>query len=125
MSKSYTDKILDKIIDFAELGRFIDNPVRTYSSGMYMRLAFSVAIHVEPQILLIDEILAVGDADFQNKCFKRIDEFRRSGVTIVIVSHDLDSLRKLCSKLYWLENGRIYMQGPPDKVISAYKAVHG
>ena len=96
---------VDEIIEFSELGSFIDNPVRTYSSGMYMRLAFSVAINVDADILLIDEILAVGDAHFQEKCFKKLDELKNSDKTIVIVSHSLGPVRKLCDRGVWIYEG--------------------
>lgn len=94
MSRNVIDKTIEEIIEFSELGEFIDNPVRTYSSGMYLKLAFSVAIHIHPEILLIDEILAVGDARFQRKCFQRLEEIKSTGATIIIVSHDLGSLEK-------------------------------
>ncbi len=105
LTKKEIDSRLDDIIEFSELGEFIDNPVRTYSSGMYMRLAFSVAINVNADILLIDEILAVGDASFQAKCFNKLLEIKRKGVTIVIVSHDMGSIERLCDKAVWLNKG--------------------
>ena len=111
---------LDEIIAFSEMEEFIDNPVRTYSSGMYMRLAFSVAIHVGADILLIDEILAVGDAAFQAKCFERLMEIKASGTTIVIVSHSLAQLELICDRTVWIENGKIRMEGPPNTVHPAY-----
>jgi ABC-2 type transport system ATP-binding protein len=111
---------LDEIIAFSELEEFIDNPVRTYSSGMYMRLAFSVAIHVGADILLIDEILAVGDAAFQAKCFERLMEIKASGTTIVIVSHSLAQLEQICDRTVWIENGKIRMEGPPNTVHPEY-----
>lgn len=122
MTKKEIDTYLQDIIDFSELGEFIDNPVRTYSSGMYMRLAFSVAIHVKPEILLIDEILAVGDSNFQKKCLDKIAEFRKNGVTIVIVSHDLGTIERICDKVVWLDSGVIRQQGAPMPVINAYLA---
>lgn len=120
LSKNEIDKIVDDIIDFSELSEFIDNPVRTYSSGMYMRLAFSVAVHVHPDILLVDEILAVGDASFQKKCLDRIMRFKSEGVTIVIVSHDLASIERVCNRVIWLSSGEIRMDGEPKSVINAY-----
>ncbi|MEG0615544.1 MAG: ABC transporter ATP-binding protein, partial [Oscillospiraceae bacterium] len=120
MKKKEIDDILEDVIDFSELGEFIDNPVRTYSSGMYMRLAFSVAIHVKPEILLIDEILAVGDANFQKKCLDKITEFKKNGVTIVIVSHDLSTIERICDKAVWLDSGIIRKQGKPKSVVNAY-----
>ena len=120
LTKSEIDKKLDDIIAFSELEEFIDNPVRTYSSGMYMRLAFSVAINVEADILLIDEILAVGDQHFQDKCFEKLEELKKSNKTIVIVSHSLDSVMKLCDRAIWINNGHVEMDGKADRVIKAY-----
>jgi len=111
---------IDEIIEFSELGEFIDNPVRTYSSGMYMRLAFSVAINVDAEILLIDEILAVGDQHFQEKCFAKLKELRDSGKTIVIVSHSLDTVKKLCRRAIWIYKGEIRLDGDPTYVINQY-----
>ena len=111
---------LDEIIEFSEMQDFIDNPVRTYSSGMYMRLAFSVAIHVGADILLIDEILAVGDAAFQAKCFERLMEIKAEGTTIVIVSHSMAQLERICDRTVWIDNGRIRMEGAPNEVHPAY-----
>ena len=120
LTKEEIDKRLNDIIEFSELGDFIDSPVRTYSSGMYMRLAFSVAINVDAEILLIDEILAVGDQHFQDKCFAKLEELAKSDMTIVIVSHSLDSVKKLCKRGIWLKNGVIAMDGNDDDVIAAY-----
>ena len=125
LSRREIDKNLDKIIEFSELGEFIDVPVRTYSSGMYMRLAFSVAIHVEADILLIDEILAVGDAGFQAKCFQRLQEIKDSGTTIVIVSHSLDQIEKICQRSIWMCDGKVMMEGDPRQVHQAYLASIG
>lgn len=111
---------VNDIIEFSELGSFIDNPVRTYSSGMYMRLAFSVAINVDAEILLIDEILAVGDAHFQEKCFNKLRELRDSDKTIVIVSHSLGPIRKLCTRGVWIYDGRVRMDGEINEVVDAY-----
>ena len=111
---------LDEIIAFSEMQDFIDTPVRTYSSGMYMRLAFSVAIHVGADILLIDEILAVGDAAFQAKCFERLMEIKASGTTIVIVSHSMAQLERICDRTVWIEDGRIRMEGAPNEVHPLY-----
>ena len=117
LTKKEIDNRLDDIIVFSELEEFIDSPVRTYSSGMYMRLAFSVAINVDADILLIDEILAVGDARFQAKCFNKMLELKKSGITIVIVSHDLGSIERLCNRAIWIENGKIKDEGiPHDKI---------
>ena len=119
------DARVSDIINFSELGDFIDSPVRTYSSGMYMRLAFSVAINVDAEVLLIDEILAVGDQHFQDKCFAKLDELKKSGKTIVIVSHSLGSVKNLCDRAVWLYEGRIRMDGETSKVIEEYLKVCG
>jgi len=120
LTKKEIDSKLDTIIKFSELEEFIDSPIRTYSSGMYMRLAFAVAINVEAEILLIDEILSVGDANFQAKCFKKMQELKDSGITIVIVSHDLNTMKKLCNKVIWIESGKIKESGNADIVIPQY-----
>ena len=122
LTKKEIDAKLNDIITFSELGNVIDTPVRTYSSGMYMRLAFSVAIHVEADILLIDEILAVGDTGFQEKCFRRLREIKDSGVTIVIVSHALGQIEEMCEQSIWLNEGKIQMAGNPKEVHAAYLA---
>ena len=119
------DARVQKIIDFSELGEFIEAPVRTYSSGMYMRLAFSVAINVDADILLIDEILAVGDQHFQDKCFEKLEELKKSNKTIVIVSHSLNSVKKLCDRAVWLYNGEIREDGETEKVVEDYLKVCG
>ena len=119
------DERVQEIIDFSELGSFIEAPVRTYSSGMYMRLAFAVAINVDADILLIDEILAVGDQHFQDKCFKKLEELKKSDKTIVIVSHSLGAVKKLCDRAVWLYNGEIREDGPAEDVIKAYLKVCG
>lgn len=120
LSKVEIDKRLNDIIAFSELEQFIDNPVRTYSSGMYMRLAFSVAINVDADILLIDEILAVGDQHFQDKCFKKLEELRDSNKTIVIVTHSLDYVKKLCDRAIWIKDGNVKMDGKTEEVVSKY-----
>ena len=119
------DNRIDDIIEFSELQDFIDTPVRTYSSGMYMRLAFSVAINVDAEILLIDEILAVGDQHFQDKCFDKLEQLKNSGKTIVIVSHSLDSVKKLCDRAIWIYDGEVRLDGYVDDVISEYLKVCG
>lgn len=119
------DSRIKDIIDFSELGDLIDSPVRTYSSGQYMRLAFSVAINVDAEILLIDEILAVGDQHFQDKCFDKLMELKNSGKTIVIVSHSLGSIKKFCDRAVWLNNGVIAMDGKINEVIEEYLKVCG
>lgn len=120
MTKKEINKNIDAIIDFSELKEFIDNPVRTYSSGMYLKLAFSVAIHVDPEILLIDEILAVGDSNFQKKCFDKMKEFRRKRVTIVLVTHSLSSITEFCDRCLWLQDGVIRKEGSPKDVTDEY-----
>jgi ABC-type polysaccharide/polyol phosphate transport system ATPase subunit len=115
----------ERILEFAELGDFIDSPVKQYSSGMYMRLAFSVAIEVDPDILIIDEILGVGDTGFQQKCFERIQSFRDAGKTILLVSHAMDNMRKFCDRLLLVHNGVILEDGLPDPVISRYEEIIG
>lgn len=119
------DNRVNNIIEFSELGSFVDNPVRTYSSGMYARLAFSIAINVDAEILLIDEILSVGDKHFQTKCFEKLEELSKSDKTIVIVSHDLGSMRKLCSRGIWIKDGVIEEDGEINKVIDDYLKVCG
>jgi len=123
LSKREIKEREDKIIEFAELGDFIDSPVKQYSSGMYMRLAFSVAIEVDPDILLIDEILGVGDVGFQQKCFDRILRFRDAGKTIVFVSHALDSVRSFCDRALLMHAGCLVEEGPPDFVIARYQKI--
>lgn len=120
LTKKEIDKKLDDIINFSELEDYIENPVRTYSSGMYMRLAFAVAINVEADILLIDEILAVGDISFQKKCFEKLKEIKRAGTAIVIVSHSLDQIEKICDKCIWIENGVIKEVGRSKKISDDY-----
>ncbi len=113
---------LDSIIEFAELGNFIDVPVRTYSSGMYMRLAFAVAVNVDADVLMIDEILAVGDASFQAKCFKKMKEIKARGTTIVFVSHSFDQVESICDRCIWIKEGKIEKDGDPTEVCNAYIA---
>lgn len=114
------ERRLDDIIKFSELEEFIDNPVRTYSSGMYMRLAFAVAINVDADILLIDEILAVGDVSFQEKCFEKLKEIKRKGTTIVIVSHVSEQIKKICDRAIWIDEGLIRDEGKPESVTNHY-----
>ena len=125
LTRKEIDKRVDAIIEFSELGDLIDSPVRTYSSGQYMRLAFSVAINVDAEILLIDEILAVGDQHFQEKCFNKLEELASSEMTIVIVSHSLESLKKLCKRAIWIHEGKIAMDGDCSKVVEEYLKVCG
>jgi lipopolysaccharide transport system ATP-binding protein len=116
---------LDQIIAFAELERFIDEPMRTYSFGMFLRLGFAVAVHVNPEVLLVDEVLAVGDAEFQQKCFDHIEQLRRRGVTIVIVSHDLPAVERFTDRVVMLDAGKVVDDGDPTKVVGRYRASMG
>jgi ABC-type polysaccharide/polyol phosphate transport system ATPase subunit len=120
MSKKQILEKFDEIVSFAELEDFIDNPVRTYSSGMFMRLGFSVAIHADPDILLVDEVLAVGDEGFSRKCKDKINGFKKAGKTIVVVTHNMGDVTGLCNKAVWLENGTVKEIGPPKRVVDAY-----
>ena len=115
-------EVLPAIIEFSELGDFIDQPMRTYSSGMFFRLGFAVAVHVDPEILLIDEVLAVGDAQFQEKCMNHIHGLRRKGVTMVLVTHDMLSLPKFCDRGILIERGQITDEGSPAQVVHNYLA---
>ena len=121
LSKKEIDKRLSDIIEFSELEMFLDNPIRTYSSGMYMRLAFSVAINVDADILLIDEILGVGDMNFQTKCFEKLKEIKKSGTTIVIVSHSLEQIEQICERSIWIKDGLVQKIGASVEVNNAYK----
>ena len=120
MSRREMEEKFEEIVEFTELGRFIDMPLKHYSSGMQMRLGFAIATSVDPDILLIDEVLAVGDEAFQRKCMRKIAEFKRRGKTIIFVSHDLDAVRELCSEVIWLDGGVIRARGRPDEVIVQY-----
>lgn len=119
-SRKEMEAKFDSIVEFSELEKFIDVPIKHYSSGMHMRLGFAVAIHVDPDVLLIDEILAVGDQAFQNKCLNKIGELKGQGVTIIFVSHDLEAVRNLCTSAIWLEAGVIQERGTTDRVIDCY-----
>ena len=120
LTRKEIDARLDQIIEFSELQDFIDNPVRTYSSGMYMRLAFSVAINVDADILLIDEILSVGDQHFQEKCFNKMRELKKEGKTMVFVTHSMESVKNLCDRAVWLSNGVVRMDGNTTEVVDEY-----
>jgi len=120
LSRREIRRAFDEIVEFAELGEFIDAPVRTYSSGMYMRLAFSVAVHVDPDILLLDEVLAVGDAHFAEKSRARIEEFKRQGKTILLVTHDSESVRTWCHQALWLHGGEVRDLGPSPTIVERY-----
>jgi len=121
LSKREVRQQLDDIIRFAELEAFIDEPVKTYSLGMYMRLGFSVAVHADPDILLIDEILAVGDEGFFQKCYDKVATFRRRGKTIILVSHDLGTVSRWCDTVVWIEDGMVRAQGLPKRVVDLYR----
>jgi ABC-type polysaccharide/polyol phosphate transport system ATPase subunit len=120
LSKRELDSRFDDIVEFAGVEQFIDQPVKNYSSGMYVRLGFSVAINVDPDILLVDEVLAVGDAAFQEKCMEKFAEFRRAGKTVVVVSHAMGTMRTLCDEVAWLENGKLIEIGRPEELIDRY-----
>ena len=120
LSRRQITERLEEIIAFAELDQFINNPVRNYSSGMYMRLGFAIAVHVDPQVILIDEVLAVGDESFQRKCIDRIRHFRKEGRTMVFVSHDLAAVMDVCDRVLWLEHGRVRADGKPADAVDAY-----
>ncbi len=120
LTRQEIDERLESIIEFSELKNFIDNPVRTYSSGMYMRLAFSVAINVDADILLIDEILSVGDEHFQNKCYDKMRELKKQGKTMVFVTHSMSTVKELCDRTIWLCDGKIKMDGETNKVVEEY-----
>ncbi len=120
LSKREIGRRFDEIVEFAELQDFIDAPVKTYSSGMYMRLGFAVAIHVDPDVLLVDEVLAVGDAGFTHKCLDKFGEFKRRGKTILLVTHSLDLVERFCDEALWLDSGRVRGSGDPKRVVGAY-----
>jgi len=120
-TKSETERLFADIVEFSELDEFINMPVKHYSSGMYMRLGFSVAIHVRPDILINDEILAVGDQSFQTKCIDRIMEMKRAGTTIIFISHDLRNVAHLCSDIVWMEHGVMRLAGPAESVLAQYR----
>lgn len=121
LSKSEIDENFEKIVQFAELSEFIDTPVKHYSSGMYMRLGFSIAIHIDPEILLVDEILAVGDIGFQKKCLDKMKSFHEEGITIVIISHSMDIVSDFCQRVILMSGGKIAASGEPKKIVERYK----
>lgn len=120
-SEEFLKNKYDEILAFSELGNFIDVPIRNYSSGMLARLAFSVASVIEPEILIVDEILSVGDAQFQEKSRARMMELMGGGTTVLFVSHSLEQIREMCSKVVWLDHGKVMMSGPTDQVCDAYE----
>ncbi len=122
MSKSEIDRKFDEIVAFAEIDKFIDTPVKHYSSGMYVRLAFAVAAHLEPEILLVDEVLAVGDINFQKKCLGKMGDVARAGRTVVLVSHQLNQIRRLCHRVVWVDAGSVRRDGSSYEVLAAYES---
>ena len=122
MGKAEIERKFDEIVAFAELEKFIDTPVKHYSSGMYVRLAFAVAAHLEPEILLVDEVLAVGDINFQKKCLGKMGDVARAGRTVVLVSHQLNQIRRLCQRVVWIDDGSVRQDGPTHEVVSAYES---
>src|SRR5213079_3208762 len=120
LTKREIQRRFDEIVDFAELREFIDAPVKTYSSGMYMRLGFAVAIHVDPDVLLVDEVLAVGDEGFTHKCLDKFAEFKRRGKTILLVTHSLGLVERFCDEALWLDKGAVRSGGDPKRVVGAY-----
>jgi lipopolysaccharide transport system ATP-binding protein len=122
MKKREIDRKLDEIVGFAEIEKFIDTPVKHYSTGMYVRLAFAVAAHLEPEILLVDEVLAVGDINFQKKCLGKMGDVARQGRTVVLVSHQMNQMRRLCHRVAWIDGGRVRMNGSTHEVVSAYES---
>ena len=120
LTKRQIQERFDEIVEFAELREFIDAPVKTYSSGMYMRLGFAVAIHVDPDVLLVDEVLAVGDEGFTHKCLDKFSEFRRRGKTILLVTHSLNLVERFCDEALWLDEGHAMVHGDPKRVVGAY-----
>src|SRR5215469_9803653 len=122
MSKREIDRKFDEIVAFAEIDKFIDTPVKHYSSGMQMRLAFAVAAHLDPEILLVDEVLAVGDINFQKKCLGKMGEVAKGGRTVVLVSHQMNQLRRLCHRVVWIDDGHLRQEGNTHEVVSAYES---
>jgi lipopolysaccharide transport system ATP-binding protein len=122
MGRTEIGRKFDDIVAFAEIDKFIDTPVKHYSSGMYVRLAFAVAAHLEPEILLVDEVLAVGDINFQKKCLGKMGDVARHGRTVVLVSHQLNQISRLCHRVIWVDGGRVRMTGPAYEVVSAYES---
>lgn len=120
MSRKQVDRKFDEIVDFSGVEQFIDQPVKNYSSGMYVRLGFSVAINVDPEILVVDEVLAVGDAEFQEKCQRKFTDFRAEGKTVILVSHDMSAVTAMCDRVAWLKRGRLVAAGEAAPTIAAY-----
>ena len=120
MSKKEVDRKYDEIVDFSGVEAFIDQPVKNYSSGMYVRLGFAVAINVDPDILVVDEVLAVGDADFQTKCMQKFADFKAAGKTVILVTHDMDTVSRMCDNVAWLSHGKLREVGAAEPTIAAY-----
>jgi ABC-type polysaccharide/polyol phosphate transport system ATPase subunit len=120
LTRKRTEECFEAIVEFSGVADFIDEPIRKYSTGMVMRLAFSVAVHTDPDILIIDEILTVGDQSFGAKCFERIMQFKRAGKTLLFVSHVPDMVRQLCDRTLWLDHGEVMFMGAPDETLRAY-----
>lgn len=125
MSRREVRNKFRQIAAFAEIEKFLDTPVKYYSSGMYVRLAFAVAVHFEPEILILDEVLAVGDHSFRNKCFEKMEEIRRRGATVILVSHDLQSIKRFCDRALLFEGGHLVENGEPESVINSYLRLVG
>lgn len=126
LSRRKTEELYSEIVAFSGIGEFIEQPLRTYSAGMMMRLAFSVAVNVDPDVLIIDEVLAVGDQNFQKQCLEKIYEFKQAGKTLLCVSHAADVVQELCDRAIWLDAGELVMDGPVRKVMAAYTGrAHG
>jgi lipopolysaccharide transport system ATP-binding protein len=125
LSRQRTEECFESVLEFSGIGDFIEEPIRTYSSGMVMRLAFSVAVNVDPDILIVDEVLAVGDQNFQAKCYERICGFKNAGKTLLFVSHTAETVRQLCDQALWLDHGKAMMFGSPEEVLSAYSNREG
>jgi ABC-type polysaccharide/polyol phosphate transport system ATPase subunit len=125
LSRAEVDARFDSIVAFSEMERFLDEPLRTYSSGMVARLGFSTAIHVDPEILVLDEVMAVGDAAFQAKCTQRVSEMAAAGATLLVVSHQLELIETMCSRALWLDKGRLRLDAPVGEVVAAYQPHDG
>ena len=121
LSKKRTEQIFDRILEFSEIGDFIEEPLRTYSTGMMLRLAFSVAVNVDPDFLIVDEVLAVGDQSFQSKCFERIADLKRSGKSLLCVSHSPALVQQLCERALWLDHGELMVDGKAEDVLKMYE----
>ncbi len=124
MSRAATDKRIEEIVAFADIGEYLDQPVKTYSSGMFARLAMALALHLNAELLLIDEILSVGDIFFQTKCFRRLETRLAQGATVLLCSHDLGAVRRYCSRVLYFADGALVADGPPDQVLSLYLRAH-